>query len=73
MGETRGWQPIETAPRDKDFEFLGWDVTNGFYVASFDYLFEGSHPIWARHDWSRCRPTHWMPLPATPTPATASL
>lgn len=62
-----GWQPIETAPRDKS-HFLGWDEANGFYEAKFDYLFDNGNPRWATSDWQRRNPTHWMPLPATPTP-----
>lgn len=63
------WQPIATAPLDEDTSFLGWDTHNGFYVARFDYLFAGEAGQVAKfsdHDWRRCQPTHWMPLPDAP-------
>lgn len=55
------WQPIETAPKDEDFEeILVW---NGDWVCSA-VLFEGN---WIDHFYDIVTPTHWMPLPPPPT------
>ena len=59
------WQPIETAPRGSENEFLGWD---GDYI---DKTWEGwddaGKPVYVHADWIPWEPTHWMPLPAPPT------
>jgi hypothetical protein len=61
------WQPIETAPRGSQNEFLGWD---GFYM---DKCWEGwdvdGKPQYVHADWVSFDPTHWMPLPPPPTSA----
>ncbi len=55
------WQPIETAPKDKQEGILGYVVGVGARVIWWDAI--------DRH-WrtSLCeqRPTHWMPLPEAP-------
>lgn len=61
-----GWQPIETAPRGADNEFVGWDGE------TIDKTWHGwgddLDPVYVRADWVSWEPTHWMPLPATPLP-----
>lgn len=76
----REWQPIETAPKDGS-QFLVWTNRIGFSVVTHDVenpmpvhivpsghhllINEGKHgPYPLRGDY----PTHWMPLPAAPTP-----
>jgi len=58
------WQPISTAPRGTDNEFLGWDGK------VMDKTWEGwdveDEPTYVRSDWVSWQPTHWMPLPAPP-------
>lgn len=72
------WQPISTAPKSPDFEneirillwgptfhdvtVIGWwrgTASDGFWFTAED---EGGI------GWGECKPTHWMPLPAPPTP-----
>lgn len=71
-----GWQPIETAPKDR--AVLVYPATWSEYTASIarwnmDQYAKNPHPYWRRYDdlgkvtISRERtPTHWMPLPAPP-------
>ena len=75
-----GWQPIETAPKDGS-QFLIWTNRIGFAVVAHDQdhpmptdlvpsghhlkVDDGKHgPYSIRGDY----PTHWMPLPAAPSP-----
>jgi len=66
-GERVGaWQPIETALRDGAFVLLSFPegapyVSVGWWDAS------GWRIVEADPETSFCDPTHWMPLPATPT------
>lgn len=61
------WQPIETAPKDGTRVLLGgtfygdaWEMMTGFYQDGIGLKTDG-----AAGDWIV---THWMPLPAPPTP-----
>lgn len=64
-----GWQPIETAPKDKSI--IVWDdgiIGEGYY--------DGEDGSWwwaniSRHDYtgSPIYPTLWQPLPAPPETA----
>ena len=68
----RGWQPIETAPRDESFFLAYWPVhtredrvcaTRWSHDAIDGYM--GRFVDVADHiDW--CQPTHWRPLPDAP-------
>lgn len=62
--EMAGWQPIETAPKDGT-EILCWSESNQRL-----YVLAWHKHNWLEHEidgnWGRC-PTHWMPLPATPS------
>lgn len=74
-----GWRPIETAPKDGT-HVLVWPPTwNGLSSCArwdADEYAKRPRPLWRRNDdlgrvlVSRgTAPTHWMPLPAPPTPA----
>jgi hypothetical protein len=58
------WQPIETAPRGEDNEFLGFDGRG--VDRTWEGWTEDDAPVYVRQDWVRWHPTHWMPLPAPP-------
>lgn len=75
MGE---WKPIDTAPKDGT-EIIG---ANNCYVGVFHWDSQGHirkgqpRPFWSQwfypQHWSRAhQPTHWLPLPAPPTPQEA--
>lgn len=64
-------QPIDTAPRDETFVLLyfpdaesGWKV--GFWSEKYQNWYESECSSHALTDWDD-RPTHWAPLPKTPT------
>ncbi len=73
------WQPIKTAPRNKDL-WVGRFVNNewrmcvsGLYYDSGNIV-DGDFPYWYwSTDYDSCGatddegPTHWMPLPKPPT------
>ena len=66
--EPTGWRKIETAPKDRTMF-----VVRGFNVAvRKDYHYDTDpYCVWATGDgfkrWPHpFKPTHWMPLPATP-------
>lgn len=67
------WQPIETAPRDGT-KVDGWTVLAERWT---NVWWEGTKNDWM-HWWADnwggvgaqrlgCQPTHWMPLPPTPS------
>ena len=68
-GEVRGWQPIETAPKDgteidlwRDGErWCNWWWSKGHKA----WIRKHSYPI-VTSVMSDPQPTHWMPLPAAP-------
>jgi hypothetical protein len=73
--EERGWQPIETAPRDKAiliggglFQFYDYSKTK-FEGVSIAYWYQdhwrGSN-LDGHEEWNIHWPTHWMPLPESP-------
>lgn len=69
-----GWQPIETAPKDGTLVVLG--APNGVWLGKYLPIYQsGFRPenLWSsmmlNHDHMAeryTRPTHWMPLPASP-------
>ena len=79
---SQGWRSdIENAPRDGT-HILGWSAEYGAretwsntYEAGSPGFAEGRADRWwvweePIHNWaSRWNPTHWMPLPAPPSPA----
>jgi hypothetical protein len=74
QGESRqtGWQPIETIP-DADVLVLAWTTDSGGCAEVWSAeqyrlsMQEGASPALPRQEAALV--THWMPLPAAPTPA----
>lgn len=69
MGEKHtGWQPIETAPKDRTevLIFGMWATYPTMHVAQWrqgQWKVDTEDGFWGVD----VTPTHWMPLPATPT------
>ena len=62
-------KPIETAPKEPDFEFLVWsDGSVWLVVNQRDFGMEPKHNGCGCCVSSVNKPTHWMPLPAAPEP-----
>jgi hypothetical protein len=51
------WQPIETAPKDRDILLYDENIYMGQWYDK-DWWVEGGQIT--------CNPTHWMPLPNPP-------
>ncbi len=72
-----GWQPIETAPRDGTEVLILRDGRLALGWWSDDPYRPEPVPFWHGtdvHDYGKkwaqkTQPTHWMPLPAAPSPA----
>ncbi len=67
--EARGWQPIETAPKDGT-KFDAWvpDAFGGYRMAGLSFNTRGKlrqHGLLTEADLPRW-PTHWRPLPGPP-------
>jgi hypothetical protein len=62
-----GWQPIETAPREKNIEQLVYCSDTREQFVAYHRDLEGPW-TYARGRFGEvvCRPTHWRPLPAAP-------
>lgn len=60
------WQPIETAPKDRE-NVLCYEPSVGVFIGSADDDRGAAH--WTV-DWddqfTKMNPTHWMPLPQPP-------
>jgi hypothetical protein len=61
------WQPIETAPKEKDLSLLVWD---GQYISVAERLGDNSWIIANSYGFNEDGQiygvTHWMPLPEPP-------
>lgn len=67
-----GWQPISTAPRDGEQVLLrvrtkfhkrtAYFAAQGYWAHQFWVIFNADEAV------QRVEPTHWMPLPAAPSP-----
>jgi hypothetical protein len=57
------WQPIETAPRDKQYHVVA-KIENGKMAWWHRAKFVGGAGWKYRTGW--CVPTHWLPLPGPP-------
>jgi hypothetical protein len=70
-----GWQPIESAPRDGT-RILGWNKWDGVLVYEpYRYGSNGQFEGWRSpldHEDTFDFPTHWQPLPSTPTQGEAA-
>ena len=56
------WKPIETAPKNTN-GVLVWAKKHGIEVGRWSEGFKS----WVGDDNFVIKPTHWMPLPDTPT------
>lgn len=62
------WQPIETAPKDGAWILAYWPTMP---ISTYPrVVFWDDGWICADRDMGEYYPTHWMPLPAPPTPQT---
>lgn len=79
--ETRGWMPIETAPRDGTVILIagGADDQMAYQSGRYDEFMQApTRAMWSGGGWlialaeaccvgiERINPTHWMPLPTPP-------
>lgn len=69
VGGAEGWQPIETAPKDGS-HFLAYEPTGDMYRAAYGrddvlHAFCGQPVVYSPE------PTHWMPVPVSPTPSSS--
>lgn len=73
------WQPIDTAPKEKDDTGLSPRIMLGFAPDEEDYTLPSCEGYWRNSEkpgWVSCmdpdvpnpysQPTHWMPLPEPP-------
>lgn len=67
--EVPGWMPIETAPKDGK-DLLVFTTDQLVRLAFFDRAREGVWSCWPGRE--RIYPTHWIPLPAAPSPSVAA-
>jgi hypothetical protein len=75
------WQPIDTAPKDGTEVLVGWYFKRGYYEHQVwqdrGWGWDVAIASWEGERWSDWQrtidptPTHWMPLPAAPTPEPA--
>ena len=71
------WQPIETAPKDKQILLYRPSAVEWWQVAPGEYdndMYGKRQPFWycdmafvTKTQAKRCPPTHWQPLPEPPT------
>ena len=64
----KGWQPIESAPKDGTRILLGWKLQEAVIVARWVAPDTRGDLVWELdEDGSYVKaPTHWMPLPEPP-------
>jgi|GEM_PF-4298578 len=63
MSEKQNPQPIETAPKTREF-ILGIDSENNAYQVIYWKRICGKEPYWCcTDDYHSFFPTHWLPLP----------
>ena len=62
------WQDIESAPKDGTFILLGhaYGENNQWWNCCSNYWDEDGY--WSEYVHMTSEPTHWMPLPALPSP-----
>jgi hypothetical protein len=63
------WQPIETAPKDEEIVGAEWQFPTASAVPELHVIrttyWQDAWRYPSGIDWT---PTHWMPLPPTPSP-----
>ena len=70
----KGWQPIETVPKDGTVILLGWDyLVTSSGVAHWSEEYNDWYAMDDResHYYTK-EPTHWMPLPDNPLSSMAA-
>lgn len=71
--EATGWQPIETAPKDGSEVLVCKPFMDGWAHYVVFWLRDKGWTVWSNAEgWELAEPTHWMPLPAPPTPKSPS-
>ena len=84
QGLEAGWRPISTAPKMKtilmwaatdiadDGRIRNWKMATGFWHSGYADHIDMSPWEWNGRQLAKyeVQPTHWMPLPAAPTPPT---
>jgi hypothetical protein len=72
-GDERGWQPIESAPRDWTDVLVFSPEHEGFncqgVFSSFYDTESGQWLMYTAGGFEAIKPTHWIPLPTPPTGA----
>jgi len=68
-GQETGWQPIETAPLDRQIVLGRQDgdiflVALGFWEVVDEPPFDGGR--WSTQKWWDALPTHWLDIPPPP-------
>lgn len=61
-----GWQPISSAPKDGTIILLFWKQDGDDIVQSGWWENGINDRCWYAADNEQCRPSDWMPLPASP-------
>ena len=65
MTDKQGWQPIETAPRDKTEVLVSGPLKDG--TGHYQEVCRWWHDRWPVEWMDNCKaPTHWQPLPEPP-------
>lgn len=69
------WQPIETAPKDRTWVLCAWKNSAGRFGIPVSLYWHGEcwtdiDPALTPVTQNALRPTHWMPLPASPDEST---
>lgn len=65
--DEHGWQPIETAPRDREV-VLGYRSADGekLGIGFWEVADEQHAGRWTVEEWWDESPSHWLPVPAIP-------
>jgi hypothetical protein len=79
-GAVPAWQPIETAPRDGRAVLLSRPDSGGSWIGKYEPVYQSGYrpdnpwfSLMLNHDYlpkpvKSSAPTHWMPIPAAPSP-----
>lgn len=61
--KAQGWQPIESAPKDPDGDFILMHSRDGITLSA---RWNGHQFSFGHHSWPQVDFTHWMPIPQPP-------